>query len=332
MMAGTPATPVVQGSKPAFSSFALATTSSARDASSPCDPGNTRATFDLSFGKFWVTNDDPENEEDEEGVITTPTKEEIIAADARAGFFVQDLIQAENEIENMEKVSFSSPSSAEFRCPLSSRIVKAIIWKKSLKHHGRPWQGSLLKPRISPPKNLGDTVIKISFIRLLGGQLMPKSFKMALPPTMHGYKADTLPVSQDDQREEWPPLLNLGAPNERRVISAPETAPEVQKFKNREGQVRCRPCPDCEWRHKTWFHPSKGLNVLFSRAGPKPNGIKTSIKEKLNPNRSPTPQPSSHRRHTYAEALKMEGMGSGKGFGNGHREEDDRGRQHKHRN
>jgi hypothetical protein len=140
-MARTPATSVIQGSKPAFSSAASATTSSARDASYPCDPGNIRAALDLSFGKFWATSEDPEIDEDEEGEITTPTKEEIIDAAARAGFSVQDLIQAENEIENMEKVSFFSPSSAEFRCPLSSKIVKAIIRDKSLKHQGRPWQG-----------------------------------------------------------------------------------------------------------------------------------------------------------------------------------------------
>jgi hypothetical protein len=121
--------------------------SSDRDASPLRDPGNTCAQSVSPFGKFWASSVDLADEDEE---LQTPTKEEIIAAAAQAGLSVQDLIQAENEIESMEKVCFSSPSSADFRCPLSSRIVKAIIREKSLKHQGRPWQGSLPKPRISP--------------------------------------------------------------------------------------------------------------------------------------------------------------------------------------
>jgi hypothetical protein len=175
-MAGTPVTPVAHGSKATFSSCASSSTCRARGESSLRDQGNTRAS--ISFGKFWVTTDDIENDEDEEVAITTPTKEEIVVAAMRAGFSVEDLIQVENEIDNMEKVSCSSPSraefrcsspsSTEFRCPLSSKIIKAIVRGKSLKHYEKPWQGSLPKPRISPPKTIGDAVIKNSFIRLRG--------------------------------------------------------------------------------------------------------------------------------------------------------------------
>jgi hypothetical protein len=39
---------------------------------------------------------------------------------------------------------------------------------------------------------------------------------------------------------------------------------------------------------KAWFYPSKGLNVLFFRARPKPRGIKT-------PNmQGPNPTPNRH--------------------------------------
>jgi hypothetical protein len=161
---------------------------------------------------------------------------------------------------------------------------------------------------------------------------MPKSFKMALPSMMHGYKEDIMSVSKYDQREEWPPLLNLSEPNARRAISAPEMTPAVQNSKTKLDRCDRGRVLNVNGKHRAWFQPSKGLNILFSRVRPKPHGIKTSIKEKLNPNRSPTLQPLSHQGRTYAEALKMEGAGSGRGFGNGRREEDDRDRQHEHGN
>jgi hypothetical protein len=101
-----------------------------------------------------------EDQSDEDEEITTQTTDEFIAAVARVGFTLQDLIQAENEIESAEKVSFSSPLSSDFRCPLSGKIINAITRERSLKCDGKPWKGSLPKPRISRPKTLGDAVIK----------------------------------------------------------------------------------------------------------------------------------------------------------------------------
>jgi hypothetical protein len=66
---------------------------------------------------FWANSNDQSDDEEEEE-ITTPTKEEFIAAAAHAGYNMQDLIQAENEIATMAKVSCSSPSTADFCCPL----------------------------------------------------------------------------------------------------------------------------------------------------------------------------------------------------------------------
>jgi hypothetical protein len=63
-----------------------------------------------------------ENEEEEEE-ITTPTIEEFISVAARIGIQIEVLISTENKIETMAKVNFSSPSSSEFRCPLSSKII-----------------------------------------------------------------------------------------------------------------------------------------------------------------------------------------------------------------
>jgi hypothetical protein len=38
---------------------------------------------------------------------------------------------------------------------------------------------------------------------------------MALPSTMQGDNTDMVPISKDDQKEDWLPLLNFGAPSER---------------------------------------------------------------------------------------------------------------------
>jgi hypothetical protein len=95
---------------------------------------------------------------------------------------MEDPAQAE-QVHDAEKVSFSSPSSSDFRCPLSREIINAVSREGSLKRHMKPWKGPLHQPRISPPQTLGDAVIKNSFIRLRGGQKILRSFKMMLPST-----------------------------------------------------------------------------------------------------------------------------------------------------
>jgi hypothetical protein len=150
----------------------------------------------------------PKDEEGDE--METPMKEELIEAATRADFSVQDLAQGEIEIA-VEKVSFTSPSSAKFRCPILSKIIKAIVRGISLKHYGKPWQGSLPQPSISLPHTLGDAVVKNSFIRLRGGPLQPKLFKMALPSMIDGSREASSPVTQKDQGKVWPPLPSLAA-------------------------------------------------------------------------------------------------------------------------
>jgi hypothetical protein len=191
--------------------------------------GNSCLPFDITpFGRFWVKSD-VLSEDDEGKEIATPTKEEFIEAAPHAGYDAQDLIQAENEIVDMEKVSFSSPASSYFCCPISSKIIKAIARGKSLKHNRKPWQGSLPKPRISPPRTLGDAVVvKNSYIRLRGGQLQLKSFKMSLPSTIYGTREVSSPAARGDQVEDWPPLLALAASQERKATLAPDPVPIFQ--------------------------------------------------------------------------------------------------------
>jgi hypothetical protein len=111
---------------------------------------------------------------------------------------------------------------------MARKNVNAIARDRSLKHHGRPWKGSLPKPRISPPKTLGDAVIKNSYIRLRGGQMIPRLFKMALPSTIHSSVNGKLPHNSGDHFEEWPSLPGCVSSQRRRVISASEKAPDFQ--------------------------------------------------------------------------------------------------------
>jgi hypothetical protein len=119
-------------------------------------------------------------------------------------------------------------------------------------------------------------------------------------------------------------LLNLG---ESSAGCAPETAPAVQNSKSEKLKSDVGRVLIANGKYKAWFQPSKGLNILFSRAGPKPHDIKSSNKEKLNPSQSTSLQPPILRWRMYAEGLKMDGAGNGKGVGSGRREEEDRGRQ-----
>jgi hypothetical protein len=81
-------------SKPSASTLTEPTSSSeALDASGP---GNIRLPHDhtgiSSFDRFRANKDDQADEDEEEEEITTPMKEEFIAASAHAGYHLQDLI------------------------------------------------------------------------------------------------------------------------------------------------------------------------------------------------------------------------------------------------
>jgi hypothetical protein len=264
----------------------------------------------FSYGKFWASV----NEFSEEEVQNTSPSDVLIAKAARSGFQADDLIQAGKEIVAAEEVCFASPSSAAFRCPRARKSVNAIAKDRSLKQLGKPWTGSLPKPRISPPKTLGDAVIKNSFTRRRGGQLIPRLFKMALPLTIHRLAQEDETHYSRDHVEQWPPLLGCVSTQRRGEISATEKAPDVQtRFLK----------PDCvpdkvlikNGKFQTRFYPSRGLNDLFSRARPKPDGINTSSQVLQYPSWTPHLHTSYQRRRSYADTLKMDAGGNGKASG-----------------
>jgi hypothetical protein len=169
--------------------------------------------------RFWV----PLDESDDEADIATPTTEELISAASREGFTIEELVTAHAELEAAEKVSFPSPSSSNFRCPLANKIVKALTRDRSLKHQMKPWSGPLPKPRISPPKTLGDAVIKNSRIRLRGGRTVPMLFKMSIPSTTNASISSSSPTQtnhQDVTLLEWPSLPNIRLPHKTPMSEA----------------------------------------------------------------------------------------------------------------
>jgi hypothetical protein len=159
-------------------------------------------------GRFWAH----ENDNGEEDEISTPTTEDLIAAASREGFSMDELIHADKEQQDAEKVGFPSPTSSDFRCPLATKIIKVVARNGALKHRVKLWQGPLPKARVSLPKMLGDAVIKNAWIRVRGGQTIPVSFKMVLPSMADGTSSSPT-LTQTSKRnmntEPWPSLLEI---------------------------------------------------------------------------------------------------------------------------
>jgi hypothetical protein len=73
---------------------------------------------------------------------------------------IEELVHADDELQTAKMVSFTSPTISEFRCPLATKIIKAMTRDRPLKRTMIPWKDPFPKPRISPPRTLGDAVIK----------------------------------------------------------------------------------------------------------------------------------------------------------------------------
>jgi hypothetical protein len=146
-------TPVMTGVRPGFLGTSLPTTISSDEQTTKTKGKQSNGvSFDPGgghrMGRFWVPKDDLEDDEEE---ITTPTIEDLITAASRVGVTVEELIEAEAELQEVDKVSHSSPDTADVHCPRAGRIIHAITRGKALKHPMKPWSGPLPKPRVSPP-------------------------------------------------------------------------------------------------------------------------------------------------------------------------------------
>jgi hypothetical protein len=114
-----------------------------------------------------------------------------------------------------EKVSTSPLINSEPPCSSPIHMVKSRSKERVPQNKVKPWISPLPKPRISPPKTLGDAVIKNSHIRLRGGQRVPMLFKMKLPSMTKESISSRAPK---DTRIEWPVLSQIQSAKNKAVI------------------------------------------------------------------------------------------------------------------
>jgi hypothetical protein len=65
------------------------------------------------MGCFWALDEDSEDGDEE---IKTPSAEDLIAFASCVGMTVEELIEAEAELQELDKVSQSSPDTVDVRC------------------------------------------------------------------------------------------------------------------------------------------------------------------------------------------------------------------------
>jgi len=84
-----------------------------------------------------------------------PSTPEFIKEALEAGFTLELLSRAENTFN-----SGSTPSSSDLK--LANSIVSKMVVRKT---DGRPWQGPLTPPRVSPPRTFGDAIAAATYQR-----------------------------------------------------------------------------------------------------------------------------------------------------------------------
>ena len=98
--------------------------------------------------KFWASSG--EDGESDEVDLAEPTTPEFIQDALAAGFSVGDLVQAENTLTSGINPNSEDRRKADF-------IVSTLVDRRL---YGKPWQGPLPTPRVSPPRTLGDVLVK----------------------------------------------------------------------------------------------------------------------------------------------------------------------------
>jgi hypothetical protein len=150
-------------------------------------------------------------------------------------------------------------------------------------------------------------------------------FKIALPSMIQNPKGNKLISSANSQNDEWPPLQFSSISQARTENSTLEMAPATQTSNFELDFSTSDRMFIQNGKLKAWFHPSRGLNVLFKWAGPKPDGMKPLAHslQNQNPSCNSIAVPLSHQKRFYVEVLKMDAGGNSKGSGSGRREDEE---------
>jgi hypothetical protein len=102
--------------------------------------------------KFWENSGVPDDSDDDADQEESSTPEFISDA-MDAGFTLEQLSKAKRALN-----SGNTPCSDDVN--LSKKIVSKLVQRNI---NGRPWQGPLPPPRVSPPRTLGDFLAMASY-------------------------------------------------------------------------------------------------------------------------------------------------------------------------
>jgi hypothetical protein len=98
---------------------------------------------------------------------------------------------------------------------------------------------------------------------------------MALPSTIQNPTRNELISSSILRKDEWLPLQPSSTSQAGTKKSTPEKVPTTQILNFELDYPVSDRMLIQNGKFKAWFYPSRGLNVLFKRAGPKHDGIKS---------------------------------------------------------
>jgi hypothetical protein len=118
-----------------------------------------------SISRFWGYGDEcNEDYLQESESVETPSKSLIVKKAYMAGYSFQDLVQADRYLDSStisaQVSAIETPSDLGSKGKFVRNLLTDPVTNK--KKTGKPWQGPLLAPRISPPLTLADCPFRVN--------------------------------------------------------------------------------------------------------------------------------------------------------------------------
>jgi hypothetical protein len=120
--------------------------------------------------KFWARPGEQEDSVVEDDDLSEPSTPQFISQALDAGFTIDELSRAEKALD-----SGTTPIPSDVK--LSKSIVSNLVQRKI---EGKPWQGPLPSPRVSPPRTLGDYLATATYLRSQNRNSAPTSCSVPL--------------------------------------------------------------------------------------------------------------------------------------------------------
>lgn len=118
-----------------------------------------------SISRFWGYGDEcNEDYLQESESVETPSKSLIVKKAYMAGYSFQDLVQADRYLDSStisaQVSAIETPSDLGSKGKFVRNLLTDLVTNK--KKTGKPWQGPLPAPRISPPLTLADCPFRVN--------------------------------------------------------------------------------------------------------------------------------------------------------------------------